>query len=789
MGFFSKLFRKKDKSISWIIPLYFDKDKLCIDKKSGSFLEIREYVDVLQGKKDFSDFANKFLQEIKLTPEDFAILCCSLICCHDNLNCEKLKKLLPAESYEKIEKLVNEINPYHSQLSSISVLAYLEKKEEKNKEIQFQQVEPQQEPELFDFSEDEFGENFIPILLDDKEESEGEKNEEENLEYYIEINIATETPRITSYYKRVDNSKTDYHNISINKPSLARREIYFDGNQFSITELKIEKGSSLLSDYISQIGKDLPNFKREITNLLVPKEINPNRFAILSTMFFIANLLQHMDCDENENVKYILQVPRNINNELADTLLSGALALCSNTMSVCILKLQSVEDILKRNNIDLERFIPKSNEEDFIPILEDSEEEKIIVGDASPSIKEDFRYELAYLGIDFGTSFTKLSYYIGENDHECIRSNDGYFLPTEVFYDGENLSFTKESDKYLRVQYFKYDMIPGKGTSTLISQEVSDLIPKGMSLQTFASICAAFYIANVINICDSFIKAQNYRINMGVPFTPQEKDNYIFEEILKIGYYFHKTSKLGKVSLSNLRESYASLKGNSKEFKLENANLITTPEIVAEADFLLSRETYQSGDYIIADIGGGTADFAYLRKCEVVENGEYNAISFMVVPLGVATKEKYGVSDYRKRLTGAFKDFLKLTKRNLATDLQKDAKFLLFGGGSFDTDVQSVFYHSCIFKEALSQFKLNIIKDENLFPKNYFINELALSDEEKKRLVITTQLANPMQPELATLPLRPDAPAPEKNDPIITSTKKTFTFIVGRDGLVERIER
>lgn len=70
-----------------------------------------------------------------------------------------------------------------------------------------------------------------------------------------------------------------------------------------------------------------------------------------------------------------------------------------------------------------------------------------------------------YIGIDFGTSFSKVSFSIPALTKEDVRifsvewSPSDYFRPTVVYVKNGELYFDKPIGKYDTVKYFKYSII------------------------------------------------------------------------------------------------------------------------------------------------------------------------------------------------------------------------------------------------------------------------------------------------------------------------------------------
>lgn len=106
--------------------------------------------------------------------------------------------------------------------------------------------------------------------------------------------------------------------------------------------------------------------------------------------------------------------------------------------------------------------------------------------------------KIVIIGIDFGTSFTKVYFNQGGEVKQPIQfevsSSKSYFLPTELYYNPtENKLYFHKDDNCEVLKYFKYSMI---NEGLLTSKE---LLQKNTAFNIKPEfLCSVYYLACLI---------------------------------------------------------------------------------------------------------------------------------------------------------------------------------------------------------------------------------------------------------------------------------------------------
>lgn len=380
--------------------------------------------------------------------------------------------------------------------------------------------------------------------------------------------------------------------------------------------------------------------------------------------------------------------------------------------------------------------------------------------------------EDVYLGFDFGTSFTKVAYQYDENNKGVLTFGDTPFKSTVVYLtDTGRLSFFKPNESFKQIQFFKATIVKDKN-------QYSELRYNNLNFEnneiknSFEMLCSAFFIANVIcyarHKIDEVLNVNpNLYIAMGVPLFRNYDNQVIYNQALHAGIFISET--IDNPTQISLKELYSLYNESMKSFKnaLYSAYPLrvqhcTIPELFTESLYLLNRTDYMPGYYYIVDIGGGTADFAFIYKAEDYNENQfsYYCPSATVVKLGNEVRKACEGNNQAER--NYIEEFGKtyrttIAKGKFGLDIHNSMiiRQLLFGGGSVEP---SQFYQNktAWFQSGLNSISCKVQQNNSDDYQNSFIPaDLHLSAEDKQRLIIATQLAIPETSD-AFLSGRPD---------------------------------
>lgn len=256
--------------------------------------------------------------------------------------------------------------------------------------------------------------------------------------------------------------------------------------------------------------------------------------------------------------------------------------------------------------------------------------------------KRSDRRAQVYIGIDFGTTYTKVSYMIApSNTRYSIKFNEtkqGYFKPSIVYVDEKETEVAFNYFDYSKeVKYFKYSMID----ETLLNEETEGSVisvPK-------ARLFSAFYLGCLIRIIKQEIvknpELANYStepewyINIGVPIGNYDETDKVHKDVynvvLNVGYQFSSSPDFSeRINLEQFQTFYLQ---HEKDY-LSNLNSIS--ELYAEILMYHQDNMVPEGFYAIVDVGGGTVDVATFYKYISKEEGtQVECISQKVESLGV----------------------------------------------------------------------------------------------------------------------------------------------------------
>ena len=260
--------------------------------------------------------------------------------------------------------------------------------------------------------------------------------------------------------------------------------------------------------------------------------------------------------------------------------------------------------------------------------------------------EEQKRQKIVIIGIDFGTSFTKVYFnQDGEIKQPIQFESNGvksFFLPTELFYNPEkNKVYLHESPDCEILRYFKYSMITDEIiTSIKLKNNNSSLRVKPELL------CSVYFLACLIKevkkqLAD-VLKTQDvkYIINMGSPINNFTNENKrIYDKVLATAYCLSEKVPTDGITITDLFHFYQRYNQTNPNLP---SNLQTVPELYAEALWFIEQPSTGEGLYTILDIGGGTVDFATISVTRTEEGEKRTQIySQKVMPLGVEILLQY----------------------------------------------------------------------------------------------------------------------------------------------------
>ena len=262
-----------------------------------------------------------------------------------------------------------------------------------------------------------------------------------------------------------------------------------------------------------------------------------------------------------------------------------------------------------------------------------------------------------FIGIDFGTSYTKVSYSYAPTDNPQIHTlkwNDDFFKPTVLFIKDERLFFDKPDGESKEVKYFKYSMLE----ESLINNR-----PYGTK-NNFEEMCCVYFLAQLIKrslqkIQDELhlddIYALEISVNMGVPLEnfyeeKNKKNKGLYLDILENAVTLAGGSKVqaiipkNQVLLSNLDSVYSEMlcKKASLNWK---ANVY--PELAVELLLYHESDFVHDGLYAVVDIGGGTVDMALFQKKtdSTTKEKTMACINQDIQPYGIEVRKLNSISE------------------------------------------------------------------------------------------------------------------------------------------------
>lgn len=396
---------------------------------------------------------------------------------------------------------------------------------------------------------------------------------------------------------------------------------------------------------------------------------------------------------------------------------------------------------------------PQNEEVHESNVLFQNEFNRLINRNTYPKTKD------VYVGLDFGTSYTKVAYHYTDNDRGIVRFGNTPFKPTVVYLDQQGrLSFFKKSESDKQIQFFKATMV--KDSENYNGLRYSNIRFNSKEIkENFEMLCSVFFLANIIAYSKNRIsEIMNFEANlfiaMGTPIYGSSKDTELYNKALHAGLYV--ASVISNPSTMTLEDIYSLYKESMSSFdnRLYSVDQFriqhcTMPELFTEALYLIQRKNYPAGCYYIVDIGGGTSDFAFIQKVESKDEQEfdYYCPSAVVRKLGnevrKACDSNEAKAEYLERFGRAFRTTIAKGKFGLGMTGDFTVNLLMFGGGSIDP---SNYYQSKLlqFKYGLRSISCTISKrNHDIASDSFFSNENDLSEEDLQRLIIATQLANP----------------------------------------------
>lgn len=359
-----------------------------------------------------------------------------------------------------------------------------------------------------------------------------------------------------------------------------------------------------------------------------------------------------------------------------------------------------------------------------------------------------------FIGIDFGTSYTKVSYSYAPSQTPQIETiqweneQEPFFKQTVLYIQDRRLYFDKPTGESKEVKYFKY---------SIIEERLRNNVEK--TKNSFEEMCCVYYLAQIISrtlkkiqekLHISNMNELRISVNMGVPFEnfyQEENKNSEgkYQDILEDAILLAGGCKVkailpqNQVLINNLDSVYSEMQ--DKKAKL-NWVVNVYPELAAELLLYHQSDFVKDGVYAIIDIGGGTVDMALFQKKtdNTLKNPNMYCLAQKVLPYGVEILQNAPDTISDKQFKLVFSQMLKDSKNYFDVNYSQYNKIDVFflGGGSSNS------WYINNIKNMAVEHKLERAGIPNLtFSRS--INDFIQSEEKllrkNQRLIISQMLA------------------------------------------------
>ncbi|MGI0490305.1 hypothetical protein ACN4EG_00725 [Alkalinema pantanalense CENA528] len=280
---------------------------------------------------------------------------------------------------------------------------------------------------------------------------------------------------------------------------------------------------------------------------------------------------------------------------------------------------------------------------------------------ASDGLNEGAEIELGELslnlGIDFGTSFTKVCFRdMVNNQSEIVTFTDEVthleeaLLPTKIgiLPDGTLITGLTASEwqryddqgqttiEFIKMRLAEFDLPQGMESWQL------EHLPQVRQAEAVENLCA-YYLSRVITRAQAWIRrhkpelVMNQRIdwsaNVGVPVEYYDSQAIErFRRTLSLAWLLSNEPQTKPITLENLQDCLKPLRANLQQ---ATTNCHAIPEIAAEVWSLINSREVDTGFYVLFDIGDGTLDGSAFRYWNDDGEKKIDFFSGEVKPFGV----------------------------------------------------------------------------------------------------------------------------------------------------------
>ena len=266
--------------------------------------------------------------------------------------------------------------------------------------------------------------------------------------------------------------------------------------------------------------------------------------------------------------------------------------------------------------------------------------------DLPNQLTDDFPLDIN-LGIDFGTSFTKVCFRdVGEEQSGIVTFGTNFtnkaMIPSVVVIDDNGILYLAKNQDYQHqdtkiIPYLKMHLA---GMSLPISLPISIFDGRDDDLKIAA--LSSWFLCQVIYKSSKWLlknegdrcrgRKINWSANICVPVewcdSPKKSS---FQQVAAVAWYWF-AKDVAPTTFENLIQTY---KETTQEIDTQQSDCHVLEEVVAAAQSFLKNRSALDGAYVFFDIGGGTIDGCALKF--VKKLNRINCLSAKIKPLGVSS--------------------------------------------------------------------------------------------------------------------------------------------------------